>query len=314
MKILSLSGLIPEQICDTIRFFGYDGEQRISHYCGYAADYISRVLADDDIDGAVFPKTCDSARIIGSYLEGCGKFVYRLHIPAQNSKDAKAYFAESLRSYKKAIEKHYGIVLERIQDRCALVNARNKALKKLYDNLSEISYSAYINMIHEILTKPLAEQKVPDSLEKCHNESGARVYVVGSTITNTRLFQVIEDAGMNIVGDRIAQSRRLFLAPEVVTSGDIFENIAESVVRNLPSPSMNRFADIIREEKEELLQKQIKGVIYVSQKYCEPYDYLYSDFKKLSDETGIKLLHITVSDSTDEKDISLAVETFADTL
>ena len=73
MRILSLSTLIPEQICDTERFFGYKGKQRISHYCEYAAEFITRVLEDDEIDGAVFPRTCDSSRTLKNYIRGGGQ-------------------------------------------------------------------------------------------------------------------------------------------------------------------------------------------------------------------------------------------------
>ena len=77
MKILSLSGFVPEQICDTVRFTQYEGERTISHYCGYASDFISQVMNDASIDGAVFPKSCDSTRVISSYLAECGKFLYQ---------------------------------------------------------------------------------------------------------------------------------------------------------------------------------------------------------------------------------------------
>ena len=62
---------------EEIRFTGYTGERNIAHYCGYAADYISQVMNDRDIDGAVFPKTCDSTRTLTSYLSGSGKFCFQ---------------------------------------------------------------------------------------------------------------------------------------------------------------------------------------------------------------------------------------------
>ena len=49
MRILALSGFIPEQICDVVRFTGYEGEYNIAQYCGYAADYISQVINDDNL-------------------------------------------------------------------------------------------------------------------------------------------------------------------------------------------------------------------------------------------------------------------------
>ena len=108
MNILSFSGFIPEQICDTVRFISYRGEHRISHYCGYAADYISQVLQDNRYDGAVFPRSCDSSRVISSYLSDCGKFMYQLHIPARQDKLAVQFLAANIRTYQQAVEEHYG--------------------------------------------------------------------------------------------------------------------------------------------------------------------------------------------------------------
>ena len=53
MKLLAMSGLIPEQICDVVRFTQYAGERNLPHYCGYASDFISQVMQDNRIDGAV---------------------------------------------------------------------------------------------------------------------------------------------------------------------------------------------------------------------------------------------------------------------
>lgn len=82
MKILAMSGFVPEEICDTMRFTQYSGNRNISHYCGYASDFIDQALQDSNVDGVVFPKTCDSTRIIKSYLEEAKKFVYQLNVPS----------------------------------------------------------------------------------------------------------------------------------------------------------------------------------------------------------------------------------------
>ena len=107
MKILALSGFIPEQICDTIRFTHYTGDRNIAHYCGYASDYISQVLDDSGIDGAVFPKTCDSTRILQSYLAQSGKFCYQLAVPACRTQEAVSFFADRIRAYQEAVETYY---------------------------------------------------------------------------------------------------------------------------------------------------------------------------------------------------------------
>ncbi len=314
MNILSLSGFIPEQICDTIRFFGYEGQQRISHYCRYASDYISQILEDPEIDGAVFPRTCDSSRTIASYLEECGKFVYPFHIPARQDRAAVSFLADSIRRYKTAVEQHYGTGLTDIPERTSLVNERNRKFRRLYARLPELSYSAYLDMLHGILRKPLREQRVPDDLPPCPCPGGPKVFIAGSTQTGSGIVRQIEAASLHIVGDRLPESHRLFSAPEVPLEGDIFENIALSMLSAMPSPSQDDFSRILREDRKELLRRQVQGVIFITQKYCEPYDYLFPAYREMLDGLGIKSLRITVSGSQSENEMALAVETFADML
>ncbi len=314
MKILSLSGFIPEEICDTIRFTGYPGEEKISHYCGYAADYISQVLEDDSIDGAVFPRSCDSCRIMGSYLSNHkGKFLYQFGIPARQDAAAEVYLAAEIRQYQKAIEQHYNISITDVPQRIQKVNERNKELISLYENIENISYKFYLKSIHDMLQKPLYEQTVLSELpDKPAN--GKPIYLVGSFLSNTELAATIENAGMKIVGDNLTESKRLFSGPKLDPSNDIYMDIAAKILHNHLSPTQNNFRCILKNDLEEIKYKNVQGVIFATQKYCEPYDYLFSIYKKMLDEQGIPVLQVVMSNSTDNRKLEFAVEAFADIL
>lgn len=313
MTILSLSNLIPEQVCDTVRFFGYSSQQRISHYCEYVAEFISCVQEDDGVDGAVFPRTCDSSRVLSGYIGGVDKFLYQFPVPIRGERAAIAYLAESIRRYQKAVEEHYGVALSDIAERAEAINTRNRALSALYEHLPELSYGAYLENIHAILQQPLREQRVPEDLPASPHPDGPKVFIVGSTQTSAALVGQIEAAGMNIVGDRLPESRRLIHAPEVSAQGDIYENIAESLLAGMPSPSEDAFAQILTEDREELRKKQARGVIFLTQKYCEPYDYLFPPYKRMLDDLGLPVLRVTQTGSVAEN-AALAIETFADLL
>lgn len=312
MHLLSFSGFIPEQICDTVRFTGYPGDQKISHYCGYAADFISQVLSDPEIDGAVFPRTCDSSRAMKSYLQGCGKFLYPFHVPARQDALAVSILSQTIRDYQEAVERHYNVTIceEEIRERIRLVNERNRALFALYNRLEEFSYPSYLEQIHSLLQKPLREQNVvsPDHA----SGTGKRVYLAGSFLCDTGLVRTMEDSGLKIVGDNLTESKRLFSAPPVETEGDLYRNIAESMLKNRLSPTQDNFAGILSGDLEEIKRKQIQGVVLVTQKYCEPYDYLYSVYKKRLDGLGIPALQIRRADSTDRRKMEAAIEAFAD--
>ena len=299
MKILSMSGFVPEAICDTVRFNGYKGDAGFSHYCAYASDYISQVLADDTIDGAVFPKTCDSSRSISSYLEDSDKFVYPIAVPVVDSVDAISYFAYVIRDYNTALERYYKIKIteDDIKDRLELIEARRLKIESLYEELGRgLSYSSDIDAIHTALAKPLAEQKIEaDGI----SEEGIPVFLVGSYLTSAGIIKTAEKFGLNIVADDLPESGRLIKKFDHAANKDLYEQIALSVLCASHSPTLNEFGGKILSTRMEIDAKKCKGVLILTQKYCEPYDYYYSVLKKSLDDAAIPCLKIELDGSLD---------------
>lgn len=315
MKILSMSGFIPEHICDTVRFVQYSGRSRVSHYCGYASDFIAQVMEDDGIDGAVFPKSCDSSRGIGSYCGASGKFLYQLAVPSRRDAAAIRYFAHSIEEYKVSVERYYGIEITdgMMEERGTWIQRRNRQLKECYNCLDSIDYGSYLDGIHAMLQQPLMEQEAPKLRQNARHE-GKRVYLVGSFLSNSGLAYSIERFGMKIVGDNLTESKRLFSQQLAGGRDSIFENIAESILGNKLSPTQNEFKEILAGDLQEIREKNVRGVIFLTQKYCEPYDYLYSVYKKALDARGIPAMKLSVADSMDQSGAELAMEAFADIL
>ena len=61
---------------------------------------------------------------------------------------------------------------------------------------------------------------------------------------------------------------------------------------------------------KKIRDKQALGIIMVVQKYCEPYEFLYSVFKKKSDKAGIPIIKINIADSKDINKAKLQLEAF----
>lgn len=312
MNILSMSGFVPEQICDTARFSQYPGDRNIAHYCGYASDFVSQVLYDHDIDGAVFPKSCDSSRIISSYLSKTNKFIYQINAPPLQTHGAENFLAASIQRYKKAIEFYYRISIDDVGERSEIVNRRNAKLKKLYDSLRDLSFPRYLSAIHDMLKKPLREQAVPSAVKG--KSDGKPVFIVGSFLANVDVAEAIEEAGLNVVGDTLTESGRLVSVPPVNNMEDIYVEIAKSLLHGRLSPTQNNFRKIMEADLDELQKKGVKGVIFITQKYCEPYDFLLSVYKSSLDTIGIPIFQIPLSDTEDSGKSRLALEAFADAL
>lgn len=313
MNILSMSGFIPEQICDTVRFTHYPGERNIAAFCGYASDFLSQAINDSSIDGAVFPKSCDSCRTMASYLEESGKFFFRLHVPARTDAAAVDYFAEEIRRYQSAVENHYHAALRDIRERTETVNRRNAAIRERYDSLAAVDYFDYLSDIHENLRRPLYRQKLRTALKAGH-KNGKRVFLVGSFLADPEVARLIEGAGLKIVGDDLPESGRLCSVPETETEGDLYRNIAGNILRCRPSPTQNRFAGMLDPDLEEIKRKKVQGVIMVMQKYCEPYEYLYSVYRQRLEAEKIPVLKLSLLHSEDSRKVALQAEAFADML
>lgn len=313
MKILSMSGFVPEQVCDTVRFTQYSGDRNIAHYCGYVSDFISQVLQDDSIDGAVYPKSCDSTRVMTSYLSDSSKFLYQIDIPTYGTSGGLEYFANIIKSYKIAIEQYYDfeIKIEDIRERAEKINLRDESIRKIYQNIMDLSYSDYLKAIHNMLGQPLAEQEWKG---KCIRSSkkGKKVFLVGSFLSNLGIVDVIEKSGLSVVGDTLTESGRLISKKAVDTSGDIYREIGKSMLSARLSPTQNSFRDIWRKDFEEIKRKEAKGIIFLTQKYCEPYDYLYSVYKEEADILGIPITRISVNNTQDSGKALLSIEAFAE--
>lgn len=313
MRLLSMSGFVPEQICDVIRFTGYAGDRNISHYCGYANDFISQIINDDSIDGAVFPKSCDSSRVINSYIDEVNKFSFQINVPARNDEIAIDYFAKELEQYKESVEQFFGIVINDIPERIKKVNERNKKIAHYYDSIENYSYSDYLSQIHSMLQSPLLDNQFDFDIRKFHN-NGKRVFIVGSFLSNTGIVEQIENNGFCVVGDNLPESGRISDSTIENVDGDYYREIAKNILSRRISPTQGNFVSLINHDLDFINKKRVDAVIFITQKYCEPYDYLYSVYKKKLDENDIPSLKITLNDSQDDRKVNLMLEAFAGTL
>lgn len=315
MKLLAMSGFIPEQICDVRRFTGYTGERNITHYCGYANDFISQVLNDQSVEGAVFPQSCDSSRIIMSYLKDAGKYVFQINVPARNDSMATEFMAKELELYKRTVEEAFCISIGDIPERIERINHRNARIGMCYEQLEEISYGDYLRQIHSSMSLPLYDSEDMD-ISKIIRKStySHRVYLVGSFLANSHIADIIENNGLGIVGDNLPESGRIKGSHINPDTKDVFYGIAEDILRRRPSPTQNEFSKLMNIDIEEIKKLKAEAVIFVTQKYCEPYDYLYSVYKKRLDKENIPSLKISLTDSEDERKVGISVEAFADML
>lgn len=311
MRLLAMSGFVPEQICDVVRFTGCKGERNISYYCGYANDYLTQVLNDPAIDGAVFPRSCDSTRIIKNYLANMDKFIYQITVPACGDEPAIEFLAKEIERYKIAVEDFFQEELNDIPARIHAMNKRNADITDYYKSLEDYSYGDYLRWIHGQMEQPLMEQSETAELSG-KGDIRKRVYLVGSFLTNEHIADLIEENGLGIVGDNLPESGRLVGSYTDENESDIYKAISSDILSRRLSPTQDNFQSIIQRDLQEIRNLKADAVIFLIQKYCEPYDYLYSAYKKELDRRCIPSLKMSLISSMDEKKAALSVEAFAE--
>ena len=295
MKLLTLSNYVPEQIVDLVRFVNYNGIFRQSHFCKYIQDFTAMVLEDDSINGAVIPSSCDSVRSAADLLAESGKFIYQLKHPlglGKNDERSQIYFAQSIETYKENVASHFNITIDKdiVAERTVELRERGKYLRDVYIQSQGLCYSEYISQINIMLSHRLTDWKKYAPAPKNSILSGKRVYVIGPFLESVDMLCQIEKAGLQIVGDNLTNSKRLMWSDYVFEKDTIFTDIAAHILKYQVSPTVNRFAVTWEQDYAEIKSKNVQGVIFIHQKFCEPYNYLFTLYSHKLENEGIPII------------------------
>jgi benzoyl-CoA reductase/2-hydroxyglutaryl-CoA dehydratase subunit BcrC/BadD/HgdB len=299
-NILCLSNYVPEEITDVIRFDVYEPVLRLEGICTYALNFVSQVIADDSIDGAVIPNSCDSIRAARDMaLKRTQKFLHQIKHPLRFPADALTvtYYSHEIKLYKTHYENHFNTTIteEAIENRIRLLTGKIAFLKKLYDELPALSYYGYLKAVNESLSTLLSEWEKKLDIHYSPPRGNKRVYLIGPYLSDLSVIRTIEANNGSIVGDDLTNSKRYFSCGGLMSAvkpQNIYETVALRNLARYPSPTSNNFAYIIKKNLEEIEQKEVRGVIFVYQKFCEPHDYIYPLLKEALEKEGIPSLKL----------------------
>lgn len=211
-----------------------------------------------------------------------------------------------------------------IRARSLILNDRNAQIHDLYENVEQFSYTEYLASIHRILQIPLSEQKKSlskneigkaDNVGKAGriNKIDKRIFIIGSFLSNMKILETIENVGLQIVGDVLPESGRLASKPRVNTDAeDIYAEIAQNILSQKLSPTQNDYGKLLASITDEIKRKAVQGIIFITQQYCEAYDYFYSVAKEAF--SYIPSIQLSVNGTEDNGKASIILEAFADML
>ena len=307
------------------------------YFQGFACSY-SRSVLDllasgrlAFLDGVIIPYICDTTRALDLVVK------HHRFLP----------WTECLRIPKTVVGEgvlpYYRRELERLADRLAVLtgnrpnpeqlrraiqtmNQVKSRLQRIRALLREkpgaISAAEYLGAVRASLSLPkeeallLLDEFLADATVRTQAPGRLpRVVLAGKVAEPPAVVEMIEAAGLRVVEDALVLGGR-YLETTVAEPGDPWANLAQAQLGRWP---MTGVWDSRKSRGDFLLERvraaQAQGVIFLVQKFCEPWEIDYPGLKEVLDRAGIKNLRLeTEYQMSALEPLRTRVEAFAEML
>ena len=237
----------------------------------------------DDLDGFLFPHTCDSiqnlASIVNDYL-GLEKPCYFFYPPKAPFRDAsRDFYMEQLKGLAGLLEKQLGPLDSIKLNQCVEQGQQvTSLLRKLYSMRASGELAATNTEFYRIIRQgeflmpddfiPLLEEFLAASTGR--TAAGPAVILSGVLPNPPEILTLLDELGVRVTDDDFLNCSRRLLGP-LSPAQDPFEAMTESY---FALPPCSTRGSSIAERLEYLLGKinasGARGVIFYMTKFCEP--------------------------------------------
>jgi len=285
-EILWAMNVVPLEIWDPPLEVSHANAHLQPYICSVAKLGLELIMQGkcDDLDGFLFPHTCDSIQNLASIVHdhlGLKKPCYFFYHPKEPYKESsRSYYQEQLKSLVAALESQLGSLnLDELKRRIWQGQRISMLLQKLYDRRARgklaVSNMDFYRMVR------LGEYLFPDDfipeleafLARSEGEAKGRhtsVILSGVMPNPPGILTFLDNLRVMVAHDDfMVGSRRLLIPPSDLT--DPFEQLTECYFR-MP-PCTTRTSSIGR--RRDYLFRMIeatdaRGVIFYMVKFCEP--------------------------------------------
>ena len=304
------------------------------NFCPYLKSSWEALLGSkDSLSAVVFVNSCDGMRRLydtaAHYLKDIP--VYMLDVPRNTDSRAKDFFGSNLESLKGFLEGISGkeMKVDRLYDAIHLMNRKRSLLSSFsglffgghtdlrisdYYRIMELSATSGIRdfipelegLINSFSREENAGGNVSGDTEDSINNNIPKVMVIGNLITEERLWDMLSSMELRLVSDDLCISSRYY--SRLVDTGPpdrhgldtglekdiLFRSLAE---RYLSKPHCMRMADMgakIADIKKKASQNDVRGVIFISLKFCDTMLYSFPLIKQALAGLKIPVLYLEI--------------------
>ena len=291
-----------------------------SYTCCLARSCLDQALAGklNDLAGVVFAHTCDTLQGLADIWHESfpNLFVETVVGPvALNSPHAQKYLAAELRRFTAALEKHFGVRVDddALHASIRLYNTRRRALSDFYARRAEFTAVQWFTVMNNALTASPEELRIANPQSPIP-DSATRLVLLGATIDEPTLPQILDALGARIVADDFCNGARYF-DTLVGEEGDPIKAIATRELTRATCPCKHRALHY----REERLLKLVKdnradGVIFYHKKFCDPHAWDYPPLAAALEREKIPHLLLEVEQVAPVGQTRVRVEAFLEML
>jgi benzoyl-CoA reductase subunit C len=261
------------------------------------------------LDGVVIPFFCDSSRALFQIWgrNFPSQFSDLIRFPKKlTSQGTKAYLFKELKRFKETLENAFGgyISNEAIWKSIESYNENRKYLRKIKGLRSQNSHFMnnfdFFSLVKSSMFMPKGEhnrilKEVLPSIKYSHQnpapQSPIKVFLSGMFVEPLEIFQWMDEIGILVVDDDLAVGSRYF-SYEVEGADDALDALTESYFKRIPNALMEGTENRLSYISGRVRENNLRGVIFVQTKFCEPLIYDYPDLKKGLDREGTPSLLI----------------------
>ena len=338
-ELITAGGFIPVRILGRKKIIKSESYFPIN-FCPYIKSSWESLLANTgNFKALIFTNSCDGMRrffdIASRYLDNIPS--YLLDVPHLKSKDSVDFFASNISDMKIFIEKLNGkkINEEEIENAVKLINKKRRVLKEYSRIFSKLSHLIYISTYYKVMELSMVSEPgiFIDDLEKylkfigevsTENEISSQsnykdspaIMIIGNFIAEEKLWEMLSAMNFKLASEDLCISNRYFEKQvEPDNNTDLLESIAE---RYLNKPQCMRMADMgskLAEIENNIVKNNIRGVIFISLKFCDNMLYSFPLLKQKLNEMGVPVLYLEIEcNNFSEGQLKTRVQAFLEML
>ena len=334
-EIITAAGAIPFRLFGTREDISLADTHLQSYCCSLVRGGLEDALAGrlDFLNGAVFPHTCDSIQRLSD--------IWRLNVGMDTHFDvvlpvklttesARSYMIAVLKNFRSELEDGFGLKItdealhkaiqthNRIRERLGAIYAyksRNPDQLAASDMYSILKASMIMD--RDVLVDQLGDLQADLAAtgERSSASARKRILLTGGICNHPDIYNLIEDAGGDVVWDDLCTGTRYFEGL-VDETGDPVEAIADRYLNRMVCPAKHSGMTARGEYLAGLVrEKQIAGVVFLFLKFCDPHGFDYPYLKAFMDDIGVPTLLLEVEEQLpSEGQLKTRFETFIDML